>query len=487
MKKIKKGIFIGGTSSGAGKSLITAALCRIFKQDGYKPAPFKGQNMSLNSYVTVEGLEMARAQVLQAEAAMIEPEVDMNPVLLKPFGDSNSQLILKGKPQFNVSSIDLYKHEINSMLKKGIMESYETISKKYFPVVIEGAGSVSELNLKEKDLANTKLALETGSDIYLVANIENGGVFASLYGSIKLMSRKEQLLVKGMIVNKFRGDMRLFDEGIKILEDITNRKVLGVVPFIKNLQLDEEDSLSLESKKRFQDGKVKVAVVRLPYISNFTDFTTLLQIEDLSVIYTADSKDLEEADIIIIPGTKSTTKDMKFLNESGLKSIVLEHYRKGKTLIGICGGYQIMGLKIIDDKHVEGDIDMIDGLGILPVVTKIDKDKITRRVDFSFNSQKCAGYEIHSGRSEIIDGEGIIYVDDGYYCGCKVSDRCFGSYIHGLFDNRAVLEYILSPFGVDIKSRKIYPEKKEEVLNILADTVRENIDIRSIYQNLGLI
>ncbi|MCA1926963.1 MAG: cobyric acid synthase [Calditerrivibrio sp.] len=486
MKRHKCSIFIGGTSSGAGKSLITAALCRIFKEDGFNPAPFKGQNMSLNSYVTIEGLEMARAQVLQAEAAMIEPEVDMNPVLLKPFGDSTSQLILKGKPQFNVTSIDLYRDDINQMLEKNIMESFDKIAKKYFPVVIEGAGSVSELNLKRKDLANTNLALKTDSDIYLVSNIEYGGVFASLYGSIKLMSRTEQARVKGIIVNKFRGDMRLFDEGVRILEDITKRKVLGVVPYINRLYLDEEDSMSIEDKK-FKYSDVKIAVVRLPYISNFTDFTTLSQIEGVSLIYTVKASDLEEADIIIIPGTKSTTKDMKFLIDSGLKEVILKQHKDGKMLIGICGGYQIMGLKIIDENRLEGEIEQIDGLGILPVVTTLEKQKITKRSSFYFSSHRCTGYEIHSGRTELIGGEPIVSSDDGKYIGCKISNRSFGIYIHGFFDNRAVLESILEPYGLDLKSKRIYPEKKEDFFKTLAETVRKSIDVKLIYHNLGLL
>lgn len=486
MLKFKNSIFIGGTSSGAGKSLIVTALCRILKQDGFNPAPFKAQNMSLNSYVTYDGLEMARAQVLQAEAAMIEPEIDMNPVLLKPFGDSMSQLIVRGKPQMNISSLELYEKYINMALEVEIYGSFYNLSKKYFPIIIEGAGSITELNLRKRDLANTRLARRLKSDVYIVSNIENGGVFASIYGSIELLPKPEKELVKGIIINKFRGDKTLFDDGIKILKRLTKREVLGVIPHINNLKLDEEDSLSL-TNKRFIDAKVKIAVVRLPFISNFTDFTTLSMIEGVSLIFTVNPEDLNEADIIIIPGTKSTTKDMKFLWDSKLAECILEQYKKGKTIIGICGGYQIMGKRILDPEKSEGDIKSIKGLGILPIKTTLSKEKITKRVTFEFGDSKCFGYEIHSGRTEILKGTPFIKIVDGDYAGCKISDKIFGTYIHGFFDNRAVLEYILNRFDINLKSQLIYPEIKDRNINLLADKVRRNLNIRQIYTNLGIL
>lgn len=486
MFKFKNSIFIGGTSSGAGKSLIVTALCRILKQDGFRPAPFKAQNMSLNSYVTYDGLEMARAQVLQAEAAMIEPEIDMNPVLLKPFGDSMSQLIVKGKPQMNISSSELYERHINIALEVEIYGSFYNLSTKYFPIIIEGAGSISELNLRKRDLANTKLARKLKSDVYLVSNIENGGVFASIYGSIELLPKPEKEFVKGIIINKFRGDKSLFDDGIKILERLTKRKVLGVIPHINNLKLDEEDSLSLENK-RFKEAKVKIAVVRLPYISNFTDFITLSMIEGVSLIFTNRPEDINEADIIIIPGTKSTTKDMKFLWDSKLAECIIEQSKKGKTIIGICGGYQIMGKKILDPEKSEGDIKKIDGLGLLSVKTTLKKEKITKRVSFEFGDSKCFGYEIHSGETEVLKGEPFVKIVDGDYVGCRISDKIFGTYIHGFFDNRPVLEFILKDFDINLKSQLIYPELKDRYINMLADNVRKNLNIRQIYTNLGIL
>ncbi|MCX8085129.1 MAG: cobyric acid synthase [Calditerrivibrio sp.] len=485
MPKNKSCIFIGGTSSGAGKSLVVTALCRIFKQDGLTPAPFKAQNMSLNSYVTYDGLEMARAQVLQAEAAYLEPSVDMNPILIKPFGDSRSQLIIRGKSNKNITSRDLYDHELNKLLWEHVVQSFSLLSNKYFPVVIEGAGSISELNLKQKDIVNINLAKFTKADTYLVSNIEQGGIFASCFGSIKLLPKKEQNLVKGIIVNKFRGDISLFEEGKEILEKITGKKVLGILPYIKEIHLDDEDSLSLEYR-RFENKRLKIAVIRLPYISNFTDFKTLSLLKEVSLIFTNQLSDLDDAGIIILPGTKSTTKDMKFLWDSGLAYGILDQYKKGKTIIGVCGGFQMMGNQILDPHKLEGNIEKIEGLNILPIKTVLEKEKITRRIDFIFNGTLCYGYEIHVGRTEYYGGDDFAVTRTGERLGCKIDNRCFGTYIHGLFDNRIILEHLLSPFGIDISHEHIYPERKEHYLNILADTVRNNLNMKEIYKNLGL-
>ncbi len=486
MKTSKKSIFIGGTSSAVGKSLIVAGLCRIFKQDGLNPAPFKALNMSLNSFVTLDGLEMARAQVLQAEAAMIDPDVNMNPVLLKPFGESTSQLVLKGKPKLHVKSEELYDERLINYLEREIFHSYNALCEKYFPIVIEGAGSVAELNLRKRDLANSRIIKKIKPDFYLLSDIEKGGIFASFYGTLMLLTKSERELLKGLIVNKFRGEIRLFEKGKRILQRLTKKKVLGVIPYLKDLILDEEDSVSIKESK-FRDAKLKIAVIRLPFISNFTDFVTLSNINDVSLIFTTDIKEILKAHIIIIPGSKSVTKDMKFLWDTDLARAIIKHYKKGGILVGICGGYQMMGIEIADPYGLEGNIEKIKGLGILPIKTILKREKITRRINFYFNNQRCTGYEIHSGQTEILGGNPIFESDDGEYLGCKISEKVFGTYIHGFFDNRVIVEYFVEPFGIDIKSQVLYPEKKQHHINLLGNTIRESIKIKEIYKNLGVL
>ena len=340
---------LAGTGSDVGKSLIATGLCRIFRQDGYNPAPFKAQNMALNSYATPDGLEIGRAQAVQAEAAGIPCHTDMNPILLKPSGHLSSQIVIHGRPAGNRDAYDYFRKEGREELRTIVNEAFDRLNARYNPVVMEGAGSISEINLRDSDLVNMPMARHAGAQVILVADIDRGGVFASVYGSIMLQSEDDRKRIKGIIINKFRGDLRLFEAGRKMMEDICGVPVLGVVPFAPDIHVEEEDSVALSTKKHGAcEGKINVAVVLLRHISNFTDFDMLERHPNVNLFYTADQKDISEADIIIIPGTKSTIADLLYLRGSGLAQAIVKAYKDGKTVIGICGGYQIMGETVAD-------------------------------------------------------------------------------------------------------------------------------------------
>ena len=350
---------LAGTGSDVGKSILAAALCRIFKQDGYAPAPFKAQNMALNSYATPEGFEIGRAQAVQAEAAGIPCHTDMNPLLLKPQSDHTSQVILNGKPIGNKDAYDYWRRGTSDIdFRKEVCAAFNRLATKYNPVVMEGAGSIAEINLKDRDLVNLSMARHAKADVILVGDIDRGGVFASVYGSIMLQTPEDRKLIKGIIINKFRGDMRLFAEGRKMLEDICGIPVLGVVPYFKDIYIEEEDSVSLEKKQReLAEGKVNIAVVLLRHISNFTDFDTLERDPRVNLFYTNNVSDIQRADIIILPGTKATLDDLLELRRNGCAQAIQRAHRDGKMVIGICGGYQMLGQTVSDPQHLEGDID----------------------------------------------------------------------------------------------------------------------------------
>lgn len=332
-------IMLAGTGSDVGKSLIATGLCRIFHQDGYNPAPFKAQNMALNSYATPDGLEIGRAQAVQAEAAGIPCHTDMNPILLKPSGHLSSQIVIHGRPAGNRDAYDYFRKEGREELRTIVNEAFDRLNARYNPVVMEGAGSISEINLRDSDLVNMPMARHAGAQVILVADIDRGGVFASVYGSIMLQSEEDRKRIKGIIINKFRGDLRLFEAGRKMMEDICGVPVLGVVPFSPDIHVEEEDSVALSTKKHGAcEGKINVAVVLLRHISNFTDFDMLERHPNVNLFYTADQKDISGADVIIIPGTKSTIADLLYLRGSGLAQAIVKAYKAGKTVIGICGG-----------------------------------------------------------------------------------------------------------------------------------------------------
>ena len=475
-------VMLAGTGSDVGKSILAAAFCRIFKQDGYSPAPFKAQNMALNSYATPEGLEIGRAQAVQAEAAGIPCHTDMNPLLLKPNSDHTSQVVLNGKPIGNKNAYDFWRKEKSGERKEKsgeridfrqkVCDAFDRLAKRYNPIVMEGAGSIAEINLKDRDLVNMSMARHAGADVILVGDIDRGGVFASVYGSIALQTPEDRKQIKGIIINKFRGDLRLFEEGRKMLEDICGVPVLGVVPYYKDIFIEEEDSVSLEKKQReIAEGKVNVAVVLLRHISNFTDFDTLERDPRVNLFYTNNINDLSQADIIILPGTKATLDDLMELRRNGCAQAIIRAHRDGRTVVGICGGYQMLGQMVNDPDGIEGTIASLPGLGLLPIQTTMTPEKTTRQVTFQFEGQTCQGYEIHQGVS---DTDQIILQ----------TDHCIGTYIHGFLDNASVIEYLLKDKTVSNTSLKSYIEFKEEQYDKLAEHVRHYVDIEKLYQIL---
>ena len=464
---------LAGTGSDVGKSILAAAFCRIFKQDGYHPAPFKAQNMALNSYATPEGLEIGRAQAVQAEAAGIPCHTDMNPLLLKPQSDHTSQVILHGKPIGNKDAYDYWRRGSSEIdFRAEVCTAYDRLAARYNPIVMEGAGSIAEINLKDRDLVNMSMARHAGANVILVGDIDRGGVFASVYGSIALQTPEDRQLIKGIIINKFRGDMRLFDEGRKMLEDICGVPVLGVVPYYKDIFIEEEDSVSLEKKQReIAEGKVNVAVVLLRHISNFTDFDMLERDPRVNLFYTNNTSDISRADIIILPGTKATLDDLLELRRNGCAQAIIRAHRDGRTVVGICGGYQMLGQMVSDPDGIEGAIASLPGLGLLPIQTTMTPEKTTQQVTFQFDGQTCQGYEIHQGVSN---------TDQAIF----QTNHCIGTYIHGFLDNNPVIEYLLKDKEVSSVSLKSYSEFKEEQYDKLADHVRNYVDVPKLYQIL---
>ncbi len=484
-------VMFAGTGSDVGKSIINAAFCRILKQDGYKPAPFKAQNMSLNSYPTRGGGEIGRAQAVQAEACGIDCTTDMNPVLLKPTGDCVSQVILNGKPVGNQSASEYFDMTDRGRLFQEAMQGYYKLASQYNPIVIEGAGSISEMNLRGKDITNMRVAREAGAPTFLIADIDRGGVFGSVYGTIKLLPEAERELVKGIIINKFRGDIGLFENGKNMLEEITGKPVLSIIPYFKDIYIEQEDSVVMEHRKgTAQSGVVNIAVALLRHMSNFTDFNHLERMPGIHLYYSHVPEEVENADIILIPGSKNTISDMQHLRNTGLAGTIMQMHDAGRQVYGICGGYQIMGKEIRDPDHIEGSIDVIPGLGILPVVTTIQKNKTTEQCTFSFlkDKKECKGYEIHMGNTVPVNGNVSPLCnikpnkDDGYF----KDKKTWGTYIHGIFDNQVVIDAILR------ETKKLkeacapvdYTAYKEQHYDKLAGFVRQHTNMELFYKIL---
>lgn len=493
MKKLHP-IMFAGTGSDVGKSIIAAAFCRIFKQDGYCPAPFKAQNMALNSYATPEGLEIGRAQAVQAEAAGVPCHTDMNPLLLKPQSDHTSQVVLHGKPIGNRPAYDYFRKEGREELRKEVYAAFDRLSARYNPVVMEGAGSLAEINLRETDLVNMPMAIHAGADVILVGDIDRGGVFASVYGSLMLLTPEERKHVKGILINKFRGDIRLFEPGIKMLEELCGIPVLGVVPYYKDIHIEEEDSVSLAMKSvHAMQGKVNVAVVLLRHLSNFTDFNVLERDPRVHLFYTNNVDELEKADIILLPGSKSTLDDLYELRRNGVAGAIVRARRRGATIMGICGGYQMMGQQILDPEHVEGDLEALPGLGLLPMVTRMSGEKVTRQIKFTLSgssSDRMEGYEIHMGVTTPVEGETVCplnRLEDGSMDGCRVDEKCMGTYIHGILDNASFIDFLLKPYAhllTEEAETFNYQTYKEQQYDKLADHVRAHVNIPLVYQIL---
>ena len=496
-------LMFAGTGSDVGKSIISAAFCRIFKQDGYRPAPFKAQNMALNSYATPEGLEIGRAQAVQAEAAGVPCHTDMNPLLLKPQSDCTSQVVLNGRPIGNRSAYGYFHKEGREELRREVCAAYDRLSKKYNPVVLEGAGSISEINLREVDLVNLPMAMYAGADVILVADIDRGGVFASVYGSVMLLTPEERKHVKGILINKFRGDIRLFESGVKMLEELCGIPVVGVVPYYKYIYIEEEDSLALATKSlQAEQGKVNIAVVLLRHLSNFTDFNVLERDPRVHLFYTNNTEELAKADIIILPGSKSTLADLYELRRNGVAQAVIRAHREGAAVLGICGGYQLMGQEVFDPDHVEGDIERLPGLGLLPVSTRMTGEKVTRQVKFQLFENggratedgtlklSMSGYEIHMGSTVPIEGTSaspLNMLEDGLCDGYIVDSTCMGTYIHGILDNPEFIDFLLKPFAGKLSETAEafnYQQFKEEQYDKLAEHVRQHVDMPLIYKIL---
>ncbi len=494
-----KGIMIQGTTSNAGKSLICAGLCRIFSQDGFRVAPFKSQNMALNSYITMNGLEMGRAQVVQAEASGKEPDVRMNPILLKPTGDKRSQVIVNGKVFGNMDARDYFR--MKKALKPDILKAYYSLAQENDILVIEGAGSPAEINLLEEDIVNMGMAHMAKAPVLVVGDIDRGGVFAALYGTVKLLEA-ERAYFKGMIINKFRGDVGILEPGLQMLESLVEVPVVGVVPYLQ-VDIDDEDSLSERLTSCRGEGIIDIAVIRLPRISNFTDFRIFECTDLFSVRYVSRLKDFGNPDLVILPGTKNTIEDLKWLKQSGLAAMIQKYAEKGNPLIGICGGYQMLSRQIRDPYQVE-EGGAIDGLGLVPADTVFGKEKIQTRVSGRFGTlhgvlaplshTQFEGYEIHMGDTIPQKGQStlaeLVTMDgkkklDGLSDGICV----YGSYVHGLFDSNEVLQGLAKailarkevqgqPVRLDLHAYK------EKQYDLLADALRKSLDMDRIYEIL---
>lgn len=477
-----------GTGSDVGKSIVNAGFCRIFKQDGYSPAPFKAQNMSLNSFAGIDGLELGRAQAVQAEACGIEPCSEMNPILLKPTSNQNAQVVLNGKPMGNQSAKEYFLGTDRDALFAEAMNAYKKLADQYDPMVIEGAGSISEINLRDKDITNMRVALEVNAAVILVADIDRGGVFGSVYGTLELLPPEERALVKGILINKFRGDIDLFTEGRQLMEQLAGVPVVGVVPYFQDIHIDDEDSVVIDHKSgKTQVDRVNVAVVLLHHMSNFTDFNVLERVPEINLFYTANPEEIEKADVVIIPGSKNTIADLDHLRKSGLAKAILNSHLKGNAVYGICGGYQMMGREIHDPENVEGAISYMPGLGILPVMTTLTAEKRTVQSAFTFRDEpgNCKGYEIHMGQTELLDGSPLASLDDGSADGCFLNKKTWGTYLHGIFDNLPVIQSILKSCGKETRLLEFnYQEYKNEQYNKLADHIRQCCDMEYVYKTL---
>lgn len=481
MKKAKP-IMMQGTMSNVGKSLLCAALCRIFRQDGYRVAPFKSQNMALNSFITEEGLEMGRAQVVQAEAAGIKPSVRMNPILLKPTTDVGSQVIVNGEVRGNMSAADYFKYKKD--LVPEIMRAYETLAAENDIIVIEGAGSPAEINLKSDDIVNMGMAKLARAPVLLAGDIDRGGVFAQLYGTVALLEPEERAMVKATVINKFRGDVSILAPGLDMLYDLVKVPCAGVVPYM-HVDIDDEDSLSERLTAAARKG-IDIAVVRLPRISNFTDFSPFSRFSFASVRYVKNVLELGAPDLIILPGTKSTIADLKWLRQSGLEAEILKQVSRGVPVFGVCGGLQMLGQRIADPFGAEGGGE-IAGMGLLPMETMFAKEKTRLQTEGTFtniegvfrglNGLSFRGYEIHLGQSKT----DVPVVQNG---------NVYGSYIHGIFDEDGIAERMVRALcerrGIAFDESAVFDAHayRQAQYDLLAETVRKALDMELIYRIL---
>ena len=510
-----KNLMVQGTMSNAGKSIVTAGILRVLKQDGYRVAPFKSQNMALNSYITKDGLEMGRAQVMQAEAAGIEPCVQMNPILLKPTSDVGSQVIVNGVPLKNMPAKEYFKYK--KKLIPDILSAYETLDRQYDVIVLEGAGSPAEINLKQDDIVNMGMAALVDAPVLLVGDIDRGGVFAQLLGTLMLLEKTEKERVKGLIINKFRGDKTILDPGVVMLEERGHVPVVGVVPYME-LSIDDEDSLSSRFDRK-EEGLIDIAVIRYPRISNFTDLSVLEQIGQVSVRYVDSVRDLHHPDMIVLPGSKNTMADLKWMRENGLEALIKKK-AQDTIVFGICGGYQMLGETICDPYQVENGGSM-KGMGLLPAATELKQEKTRTQVTGTFgeisgalsglSGKSVRGYEIHMGSTgyggSIADSENVRQPESrsdekGYVCRIQneadgsvkydgiFSGNVYGTYVHGIFDEGTLAETLVGILaerkGVVLDTGQMisYGQFKQMQYDKLADGVRKSMDMEAVYAML---
>ena len=507
-------IMVQGTMSDSGKSVLCAALCRIFKQDGYKTAPFKSQNMALNSYITGDGLEMGRAQVMQAEAAGAEPDARMNPVLLKPSSDTGSQLIVLGEVRGQMDAMEYHRFKPN--LIPEVMNAFNTLREENDIIVIEGAGSPAEINLADNDIVNMGFARMADAPVILVGDIDRGGVFAQLYGTVELIDPDDKARIKGLVINKFRGDGEILKTGLEMLEEKTGIPVLGVIPMM-DVDLDDEDSLAPRLRRKSGESPLDIAVIRLPRLSNFTDFNALDQLSFSAVRYVESADELGNPDMIIIPGTKSTTADLLWMRQNGIESEILKFASRGGVVLGVCGGYQMLGETLDDPDGNEGEVPHLKGMGLLPTHTRFTADKSRTRVrgrvtwgggseddrekpagDETGDAGDCGyrldgieieGYEIHMGVTRV-EGEAFCILDNGKTDGCH-RGNVMGTYLHGLFDTgelaEGIIGWLCSRKGIDPGKLHVIPrdEYVQQQYDKLADYVRKSLDVKAVYDIIG--
>ena len=493
-----KSLMFQGTGSSVGKSMLCAAVLRILKQDGLRVAPFKAQNMALNSFATSEGLEMGRAQVTQAEAAGVEPSVRMNPVLLKPTSDRRSQVIVNGKPIGTMSAMeyDGFKPRLREMVR----ETYDALEDSVDVVVIEGAGSPAEINLKEGDIVNMSMAKSADAPVILIGDINPGGVFASLYGTVKLLDADEQARIKGIVINKFRGDVKILEPGLRMLEELLNIPVIGVIPWM-DVDIEDEDSVTERFQRSAGQGQIRAAIVQLPHISNFTDFSLLAGEADVCVTYASRPSELKDADVILLPGTKNTIEDLNWLKQRGLADEIVRHARNGGMVIGICGGYQMLGETLRDPMHTESRIPEMAGLGLLNFDVTFNAEKRTVQAHGAINCESgwlhdhndlmLDGYEIHSGENSFGPGcVPFLYLNgraepDGV---TNPQGNVLGSYLHGIFDTgafwRAVVNHLRAEKGLDINTGEVLTMEqfRDREFDRMAAIVRQNLDMDAVYK-----
>ena len=493
-----KSLMFQGTGSSVGKSMLCAAVLRILKQDGLRVAPFKAQNMALNSFATSEGLEMGRAQVTQAEAAGVEPSVRMNPVLLKPTSDRRSQVIVNGKPIGTMSAMeyDGFKPRLREMVK----ETYDALEDSVDVVVIEGAGSPAEINLKEGDIVNMSMAKSADAPVILIGDINPGGVFASLYGTVKLLDADEQARIKGIVINKFRGDVKILEPGLRMLEELLNIPVIGVIPWM-DVDIEDEDSVTERFQRSAGQGQIRAAIVQLPHISNFTDFSLLAGEPDVCVRYASRPSELKDADIILLPGTKNTIEDLNWLKQKGLADEIVRHARNGGMVIGICGGYQMLGETLRDPLHTESRIPEMAGLGLLNFDVCFNAEKRTVQ---AHGAIKCESGWLHDHDGLMLDGYEIHAGENSFGPGCvpflylngraepdgvtNPQGNVLGSYLHGIFDTgafwRAVVNHLRAEKGLDANTAAVLTMEqfRDREFDRMAAIVRQNLDMDAVYR-----